>query len=253
MNHFWTLTHEVGFHLHIPPTVVTHLNIQTDLTHRIIPAEKRRKKKNEEKEKVKKVFLLKRQTGKERKMGRDGISICSCYISWSALWKRELGQMKWLGGRRSGVTFLQPILITPYGGKTIDSRAPVSKVESKTLHRRKGTLQVFSRGSHIDELVLQAFSRGSDIHESVLLVFGGSRFGMVTCFSYCWSCRGSGSVQLVLDFLIFRYDGLVFYLTGGFMLSPRCFSKGPVNWSSSGWIDGFSTDASMGFQIMLRI
>jgi hypothetical protein len=69
------------------------LSIQTVLTHKSIPTEKRRKKKNEEKEKVKKVFLLKRQTGKGRKLGRD-VGICSCYISWSALRKRELGQMK---------------------------------------------------------------------------------------------------------------------------------------------------------------
>jgi hypothetical protein len=58
VNHFWTLTHEVGFHLHIPPTTLTRMSIQTSLTRRSILAEKRRKKKNEEKEKVKKVFLV---------------------------------------------------------------------------------------------------------------------------------------------------------------------------------------------------
>ena len=58
VNHFWTLTHEVGVHLHIPPTDLTRMSIQTTLTRRSIRAEIRRKKKNEEKEKVKKVFLV---------------------------------------------------------------------------------------------------------------------------------------------------------------------------------------------------
>ena len=58
MNHFWTLTHEVGFHLHIPRTDLTRMSIQTTLTRRSIRTEIRRKKKNEEKEKVKTVFLV---------------------------------------------------------------------------------------------------------------------------------------------------------------------------------------------------
>ena len=53
MNHFWTLVHEVGFHLHIPPTDLTRMSIQTDLTRKGILAEKRRKKEKKEKEKVK--------------------------------------------------------------------------------------------------------------------------------------------------------------------------------------------------------
>ena len=40
VNHFWTLTHEVGFHLHITPTALTSVSIQTDLTHRSIHTEK---------------------------------------------------------------------------------------------------------------------------------------------------------------------------------------------------------------------
>ena len=55
VNHFWTLTHEVGFHLHIPPTVLTRMSIQAALTRRSIHAEIRRKRKNEEKEKVIKI------------------------------------------------------------------------------------------------------------------------------------------------------------------------------------------------------
>jgi hypothetical protein len=78
------------------------------------------------------------------------------YIRWPAVRKREVGHIQ---------CFL--------GGKTVGSRAPVSKVESKTFHRRKGTLQAFSRGLDIDELVL--------------LVFGGWMVGMVTC--YCWICQ----------------------------------------------------------------
>ena len=72
VNHFWTLTHEVGFHLHIPPTDLTRMSIQTALTRRSIHTEIRRKKKNEEKEKVKKVFLEEEATRvdiKWRKMG----------------------------------------------------------------------------------------------------------------------------------------------------------------------------------------
>jgi hypothetical protein len=63
VNHFWTQTHEVRFHTHTPPTALTRMSIQTALTSRSILTEKRRKKKNEEKEKVKQVFWLKRQAG----------------------------------------------------------------------------------------------------------------------------------------------------------------------------------------------
>ena len=67
MNHFWTLTHEVGFHLHIPPTDLTHMIIQTPLTGRSILAEKRRKKKNQEKEKVKSFVVEKtNRTGQKK-------------------------------------------------------------------------------------------------------------------------------------------------------------------------------------------
>ena len=93
MNHFWTLTQDVGFHLHIPPTDLTHMSIQTSLTGRSILAEKRRKKKNQEKEKVKS-FVVEETNRAGQKMGIDGIGICSCYIRWTALRKRELGQMK---------------------------------------------------------------------------------------------------------------------------------------------------------------
>ncbi len=39
VSHFWTLTHEVGFHLHIPPTDLTRMSIQTVLTRRSIHTE----------------------------------------------------------------------------------------------------------------------------------------------------------------------------------------------------------------------
>ncbi len=58
--------------LHIPPTDLTRMSIQTTLTRRSIRAEIRRKNKNEEKEKVKKVFLVEegnRVDIKWRKMG----------------------------------------------------------------------------------------------------------------------------------------------------------------------------------------
>jgi hypothetical protein len=58
VNHFWTLTHEVRVHLHIPPTDLTRISIQTTLTRRSIRAEIRRKKKNEEKENVKKNAVI---------------------------------------------------------------------------------------------------------------------------------------------------------------------------------------------------
>ena len=77
MNHFWTLTHEVGFHLHIPPTDLTHMIIKTVLTDRSILAEKRQKKKNQEKEKVKS-FVVEKTNRTGQKMGIDGIGICSC-------------------------------------------------------------------------------------------------------------------------------------------------------------------------------
>jgi hypothetical protein len=44
VNHFGSLTHEVGFHLHITPTVITIKSIQTDLTQKSIRTEKGRKK-----------------------------------------------------------------------------------------------------------------------------------------------------------------------------------------------------------------
>ncbi len=50
MNHFWTLTHEVGFHLHNTPTALTNTSIQTALTSRSIRTENSRKKKNEERD-----------------------------------------------------------------------------------------------------------------------------------------------------------------------------------------------------------
>jgi hypothetical protein len=50
VNHFWTLTHEVGFHLHFTPTALTSMSIQTVLTRRSIHTEKGRKKENEEEE-----------------------------------------------------------------------------------------------------------------------------------------------------------------------------------------------------------
>jgi hypothetical protein len=63
VNHFWTLTHEVGFHLHNTPTALTNTSIQTALTSRSIRTENSRKKKNEERDSQ--VFLeffwLKRQ------------------------------------------------------------------------------------------------------------------------------------------------------------------------------------------------
>ncbi len=56
VNHFWTLTHEVGFHLHTTLTVLTHMSIQTDLTGRSILTDKSSKKQNDVKEKFKNVF-----------------------------------------------------------------------------------------------------------------------------------------------------------------------------------------------------
>jgi len=50
VNHFWTLTHEVGFHLHNTPTALTNTSIQTALTCRSIRTENSRKKKNEERD-----------------------------------------------------------------------------------------------------------------------------------------------------------------------------------------------------------
>jgi hypothetical protein len=67
------------------------VSIQTTLTGRSILAEKRRKKKNEEKEKVKS-FLVEEANRARQKMGIDGIGICSCYVGWSAFRKRELGR-----------------------------------------------------------------------------------------------------------------------------------------------------------------
>ena len=48
VNHFWTLTHEVGFHLHITPTALTSVSIQTALHTGSFAQKGRRKKKNEE-------------------------------------------------------------------------------------------------------------------------------------------------------------------------------------------------------------
>ena len=65
VNHFWTLTHEVGFHLHNTPTALTKMSIQTALTRRSIRTENARKKKNEEEDSqvFLKKFELKRQSG----------------------------------------------------------------------------------------------------------------------------------------------------------------------------------------------
>ncbi len=81
MNHFWTLTHEVVFHLHIPPTDLTRMSTQRGITRRSIHTEIRRKKKNEEKKKSTKVFLDEEVFRVDRhQVERNGIGICSCYI-----------------------------------------------------------------------------------------------------------------------------------------------------------------------------
>ena len=77
------------------------MSIQTSLTGRSILAEKRRKKKNQKKEKVKS-FVVEETNRAGQKMGIDGIGICSYYISWPALRKRELGQ-KWSDKGGDGV------------------------------------------------------------------------------------------------------------------------------------------------------
>ena len=52
------------------------------------------KRKNEEKEKVKKVFFCGRGKPGGHQMEKDGIGICSCYISWPALRTRGLDRMQ---------------------------------------------------------------------------------------------------------------------------------------------------------------
>ncbi len=58
LNHFWTLTHEVGFHLHNTPTVLTNMSIQTDLTRRNISRRKEKEKEKRGERKSQKVFLV---------------------------------------------------------------------------------------------------------------------------------------------------------------------------------------------------
>ena len=67
MNHFWTLTPEVGFHFHIPPTTLTHMSIQTASSNmeEYFPEERDRKRKTRSKKKSKKfLFFLVEETNK---------------------------------------------------------------------------------------------------------------------------------------------------------------------------------------------
>ena len=73
-------------------------------------------------------------------------------------------------------------------------------------------------------------------------LLGGLMLGLVTCLSYCWICRDFLSIQIVFGFFYSRSARLVFSRTGGFMLSPRCFSHESDNCFSSRWIEGFSKD-----------
>ncbi len=77
VNHFWTLTHEVGFHLHNTPTALTSTSIQTDLTSRSIRTENSRKKKNEERDSqvFLKNFLVEEAGGMDNKRGKVGPGI----------------------------------------------------------------------------------------------------------------------------------------------------------------------------------
>jgi len=75
VNHFWTLTHEVGFHLHSTQTALTNMSIQTALTRRNMSRrclKRDGKRKNEEKEKVKKVFLIEEADRLDMKWGTWG-------------------------------------------------------------------------------------------------------------------------------------------------------------------------------------
>ena len=77
MNHFWTLTHEVGFHLHNTPTTLTNTSIQTALTSRNIRTENTRKKKNDEEasQVFLKFFLVEDADGMDNKRGKVGPGI----------------------------------------------------------------------------------------------------------------------------------------------------------------------------------
>jgi hypothetical protein len=77
VNHFWTLTHEVGFHLHNTPTALTNTSIQTVLTSRSIRTENSRKKKNEERDSqvFLEFFLVEEASSMNNKRGRMGPGI----------------------------------------------------------------------------------------------------------------------------------------------------------------------------------
>jgi hypothetical protein len=95
VNHFWTLTHEVGFHLPITPTALTSVSIQTALTHRNIHTEKGEKKKTRRKPSQKFFnFFSRRGRLDGHQMGKVGIGIYSCYLSWPALRTRELDRIQ---------------------------------------------------------------------------------------------------------------------------------------------------------------
>ena len=79
VNHFWTLTHEVGFHLqqHNTPTALTNTSIQAALTSRSIRTENSRKKKNEERDSqvFLEFFLVEEASSMDNKRGRMGPGI----------------------------------------------------------------------------------------------------------------------------------------------------------------------------------
>ena len=79
VNHFWTLTHEVGFHLHSTQTALTNMSLQTDLTRRNISRRKEKEKEKRGERKSQKVFLVEeadRVDMKWRSGDRDLFMLC---------------------------------------------------------------------------------------------------------------------------------------------------------------------------------
>ena len=73
VNHFWTLTHEVGFHLHNTQTALTNMSIQTALTSRNISRRKEEEKeKRGERKSQKKLFLVEGADRVDMKWGKWG-------------------------------------------------------------------------------------------------------------------------------------------------------------------------------------
>ena len=175
VNHFWTLTHEVGFHLHNTQTALTNTSIQTALTSRSIRTENSRKKKNEERDSqvFLEFFLVEEASSMDNKRGRMGPGI-GIYFVLSELASTEDERIGSNAVIRGATVWRHLPAAKPVTPLSCENAAvwfyPIEekhssiehlflKVQSMTLHRRKGTLRAFSRSFRYRGIRTSGFGR----------------------------------------------------------------------------------------------